>query len=123
MKKNIYLVIILIIAAILTGCSVAPGKETMSTEPEASNQSYTYEYLKSVMDDINDYMQAHQGTDDELVLVIQGAAQYENCVKVYLDKITDDIIKQFKEKISDSDAIIFEVGERYHFLDQSTNTP
>lgn len=123
MKKNIYIVIVLIIAALLTGCSSVSGKETMGTETEVSNRSYTTEYLNSIMDDINEYLNAHQGSDDELYLVIQSAGVYEDCVKVFLDKVTDDIIKQFKEKVSDSDAIIFEVGERYHFLNISTNTP
>jgi hypothetical protein len=123
MKRSIFIVIVLIIAALLTGCSDNLGKETMGTETETGDRSYTTEYLNSVRDDVVDYLLAHEQSEDELFLAIIAVYVNEGRVIVELDKVTDHIINLFKEKISDSDAIIFEVGEPYHFLSTPTNTP
>lgn len=76
---------------------------------------YSYNYLKSVESDINNYMLANYQSDDRLANTIEGVGLYDdkNCIIVYLAEYDDITIELFRETICDTGAVIFEesVGE------------
>lgn len=72
--------------------------------------TYSYNELVSVMDDLNDYK--FSNSDDSIANNFNEFGLYdsENCVIVKLDELSEERIQEFKEKVSDSDAIEFEQG-------------
>lgn len=91
--------------------------ENITDNPDLiiNKAEYSYNYLKSVESDINNYMLANYQTDDRLANAVEGVGLYDdkNCIIVYLAEYDDITIELFQKTICDTEAVIFEesIGE------------
>ena len=76
---------------------------------------YSYNELKNLYDELNTKIDFLEKNDPEMVSLIHDITTFgiyddENRIIVTILDVNDQKIKQFKEKISDSDAIVFDGG-------------
>ena len=103
MKRLILAVLALAFLVVLPACS---------EEPE-----YSYEYLKSVQNEISSYFQSFDDegyANDKLCQMIVGVVIVDDYVRVCLTEPTEENIALFRERVSDSEAIRFVQGEKGH---------
>ncbi len=82
-----------------------------------TSTEYSYADLKAVQNDIDDYFESFDeegARNDKICQVTNRVSIVDGYVEVNLKEITDDIIKLFKERVSDSDAIKFKQGPPGH---------
>lgn len=76
---------------------------------------YSYNELKNLYDELNTKIDFLEKNDPEMVSLIHDITTFgiyddENRIIVTILDVNDQKIKQFKEKVSDSDAIVFDGG-------------
>lgn len=113
MKKLFYLLITILSGIVLSACTISDDSADGRITPQ--NTKYSYDDLKSVEDDINEYFQSFDEESykkDKLCQIICGVSIVDGYVDVGLTELTDENITLFKEKVSDSDAIVFRQGTK-----------
>lgn len=71
---------------------------------------YSYTDLNNIMDLLNNYKINNQGSEIANNFKKFGLYDSENRVIVYLEEFNEEKIKEFKENVCDSDAIVFAQG-------------
>ncbi len=105
MKKVILVILALLFCIVMPACS--------TTQP--AEEEYSYAYLRSVQDDINEYFQSFDAVGysrDRLCQIICGVYIADGYVQVGLTEVTDETIALFRERVSDSETIRFRQGEK-----------
>ena len=115
MKKLLCLVLAMLFGVSQSGCAMNGGTTENSSPPQSTPAGtvYSSDELNSVQNDVIKYFQSFSEDDyrkDKLCQVVQTITINDGYVEVYLTEINDDLIKQFKENVSDSDAIKLILG-------------
>jgi len=82
---------------------------------QSEETEYSYAHLRSVEHEINEYFQSFDEEgykNDELCQIICSVYIADGRVQVGLTEPTDENIELFKERVSDSEAIMFRQGEK-----------
>jgi hypothetical protein len=122
MKRLLPLLLALLSGIAFSACSLDGNTDhDTSVQPTPQQTGYSYAYLNSVMDDINAYFQSFDEEsywNDKLCQIMCGASIADGHIDVGLTEPTDENIALFKEKVSDSDAIIFKKSTKGHLDSQ-----
>lgn len=116
MKKLLPFLLTILCGIVFSACSVNGSiNNDLPTQSTSKKIEYSDEYLKSVKDDIDEYFQSFDEEsyqNDKLCQLICGISIINGSVEVCLTEPTDENIELFREKVSDSESIVFKKGTK-----------